>query len=104
MVVGYATLIQATQRCMLRPRQEQMQQHPVWRVLHGADYHTAPLPLCNLQPGEDQTRLATTCIPIFKLAGPKAYLCDLANLGLMIEILSAAEVQYCSKQFALRAK
>lgn len=51
-----------------------------------------------MRPGEDasdQTRLAATCILISKLADPRIYLCDLANLGQLIEFLSAAEVQHC---------
>ena len=32
---------------------------------------------------------------ISKLADPRVYLCDLANLGQLIEFLSAAEVQHC---------
>jgi predicted ATP-dependent serine protease len=67
-----------------------MQQHFVLRVMHGADKHA----VVAVRPGEDasdQTRLAATCS---KLADPKMYLCDLANLGQLIEFLSAEEVQH----------
>ena len=56
-----------------------------------------------MRPGEDasdQTRLAATCILISKLADPRIHLCDLANLGQLIEFLSAAEVQHCVLLFS----
>ena len=40
-------------------------------------------------------RRAATCMLISKLADPRVYLCDLANLGQLIDFLSAAEVQHC---------
>ena len=39
---------------------------------------------------------------ISKLADPRVYLCDLANLGQLIEFLSAAEVQHCVLLFSER--